>query len=183
MDGKFTGYEACKIWCAAKAHYNSDYDVLKYQWSFNLSEEAFRLRKDRFTFERVAREYGDEATFKQACGFYLYDNPKGVIRGLIRPNLRVDNALSRYANMISSLPYLIKMDCCEVDVKDKNSILKGVAEDLISPESACVFLELYHDFEIPEPWNKLRVCKLLPKYQAFIGFDKGKVAGIIQSLA
>jgi len=174
----FSGYEACKIWCAAKAHYNSDsYDILKYGWSFDMSEESFRLRKDRFTFERLAREYESEAVFKQAVGFYLYDNPKAYIRGLVRPNPQVDSALSRFANLYENF----RLDY--IEFLNKGNVLDRLIQCDISPEGACMIMDYFNMLEIPAPLDKIRVTALLPKYNAFIGYDKGKAAQIVNSFA
>jgi Gp59 loader of gp41 DNA helicase len=171
-----TGYDVCKMWCSAKAHYNSDYNILKYNWSFNLSEEAFRSRRDRFTFERLAREYEDEPIFKQAVGFYLYDNPKGIARNLTRPNPIVESALSRFSNLYENfrLDYVIFMN--------KPPILAGVVDGSISPEGACIMLDYFNiGFDIPDPWRKIRSTSLLPKYNAFIGYNKSTISEIIKS--
>jgi hypothetical protein len=178
MENNFSGYEACKIWCAAKAHYTSDsYDVIKYNWSFKLDEDTFIRRKDRFTFERLAREYGDEVTFKRAVGYYLYCNPKGVCRGLVRPNPDVNAALDRIHWSTNTFRKNYRTGYT-IDY-----IYRDVAEGTIDPEFACMYLDFFlgPNFVVPDNWKKIRKCALLPKYNAVVGYSRKAVADVMNT--
>lgn len=51
-----SGFEAYKIYVALKAHFNrKKYDYFKYDGKTNVTEEAFRKRKDRMFFVRLSK--------------------------------------------------------------------------------------------------------------------------------
>lgn len=176
MANNFNGYEACRLWCAAKAHYLSkDYDIVKYNWAFNLKEETFRLRRDRFTIERISREYGDdEPAFKHALGFYLYNNPKAMSKGMLQPNLKVNEAVYRFKNLYKTV---------ETELRGSKKITRGWLIDYflqgkLSPETVIVCMDF---LEIKELGPPLPMFKRLPKYAAFIAYDKAKMWQIVRS--
>lgn len=167
------GYEVAQLWCACKAHYLSkNYNIVRYQWKFNLSEESFRLRRDRFLLERISREY-DEAELRSAIGFYLYDNPKAPLKGLIRPNAKVEEAIMRrfklYYDFDEQWPDLVKQRL------DTAKIADLLIKDEITPEIAIVLFEI-HGW--PETTLPIRKLQALPKYSAFVAYDKAMIAQI-----
>ena len=183
---RISGFNACYLWCAAKAHYTSDYDIVKYQWGIKLEEDTFRLRKDRFLFERLAREYEQEAIFKQALGFYLYLDPKAYPRGLIRPNLRVEKSLMRMRNL-----YEVFADDWKHYVAENggNFLFPGVGfHDLlcrgdINPESAAIFYDYNELMRYHYEDHRIALANRIPKFSSFIGYDKGRIAAIVKSCA
>lgn len=168
----FNGFEAYKIWCAAKAHYLSDYDILKYNWKFKVGEDTFRLHRDRFLFERLAKEYQDEGTFKQAVGFYLYCNPKSRAKGLIRLNKEVEDALLRFSDLYGVF---------EREQKTLNTLPISYIFSVLAPESICIYWDYNgKDFSEFIKYKQMRKLNLLPKYNAFVAYDKTRIAAIVK---
>jgi hypothetical protein len=174
MSSKFDGKRVYELWMAARAHYLSDsYDILKYHWVFKIKDETFRIHKDRFLFERLAREYETEPVFKLALGAFFYDNPKGYLRKLIRPNFVVDQALARH-----DLLYInFAADYCKFQLSSAG-LARLIEIDEISPESAAIIYDLNPE-KYPLSKSPIRKIKNLPLYSAFIGYDKAKVFAII----
>lgn len=56
MNQRLTGYEAYKIYVGISSHFNSGRDFLKYGVP-NIKVETFYARKDRYYFERLAKDY------------------------------------------------------------------------------------------------------------------------------
>ena len=45
------------MYCALKAHFNSDYDFFKYGGKTKISRDSFFKRKDRHFFVRISKKY------------------------------------------------------------------------------------------------------------------------------
>jgi hypothetical protein len=151
MSSKFDGKRVYELWMAARAHYLSDsYDILKYHWVFKIKDETFRIHKDRFLFERLAREYETEPVFKLALGAFFYDNPKGYLRKLIRPNFVVDQALARH-----DLLYInFAADYCKFQLSSAG-LARLIEIDEISPESAAIRFQ-NHQFAKLRTYHSIR---------------------------
>jgi hypothetical protein len=180
----FNGYEAAKIWMASKAHYsNSKYDVAKYNFAWKLDETTFRMHRDRFLFERLAKEYVDEGTWKQAVGYALYHNPKTYLRQLIRPEPFVERTLDRCKDIYG----LFKFEWGALSIATKSDLERWIIniDRGISPESVAIVYDYYKDnqysFHDVVNNSKLALLNRIPKYAAFVGYDRAKVAAIIRS--
>lgn len=47
----------CELYLMLKLHFNGKYDVVKYNWRYFMSEDAYNSRKDKRDFERLANKY------------------------------------------------------------------------------------------------------------------------------
>lgn len=174
-----TGYEVAKFWFAGKAHFNSDFDISKYGWTSKLSEESFRIHRDRFIFERIAREYKEEQYVKMAIAAVLYNNPKAYIKELIRPNKFAEAAIYRHAHLYENFPmqYISFM-------LSSAGLYSMLLNDEITPENAAICYDMEGIDWIKGDWwgniPPVRKIKLFPKYAKLIGYDKAKIAQAIK---
>lgn len=60
---RIDGKSVFKLYLQLKNHFNGKYDVIKYNWSMKLSDNAYYKRRDRFFFERLSEKY----TLKELC--------------------------------------------------------------------------------------------------------------------
>lgn len=172
----FSGFRAYELWCAARAHYVSpSYDILKYHWKFRVKEENFRLIKDRFLFERLAKEYQEEAYFKLALGAFLYDNPKGWARDLVRPNKVAEGLIYRMTDLYTGFEFHYKLFQIS-----SYGLMQQVLMGEHPPEIAAILYDLHKEELSDYAIHPIRKVKLLPKFSAFIGYDKAKVFEIMK---
>ena len=185
---RIKGYDAYKLWNAAKLHYSKDdYSVVRYNWKCNfVSEEEFRRMKGRFLFERLAREYQYEHVFKAALGSFLYYAPKGWMRDMIRPNVAVERSLKYVLNDMHN-HFAFEYGKWREKVATGWDVYNLIYRDEISPETAAI---MYDFFDNDEKFRKqfshhsrLDRVRLIPKYSEFIGYDRGKVAHIVSTYA
>ncbi|MGL5307932.1 MAG: hypothetical protein ACRC9Y_17670 [Aeromonas veronii] len=52
-----SGISVYKLYLMVKGHFNGKYDVIKYQWKFNVSTKAYEKRRDKYFFERLSKKY------------------------------------------------------------------------------------------------------------------------------
>ena len=45
------------MYCAMKAHFNSDYDFIKYDGKTKIKRDSFYKRKDRSFYVKIAKKY------------------------------------------------------------------------------------------------------------------------------
>jgi hypothetical protein len=152
---------------------------VKYNWAFKLDMQTFRYHKFRFTFERLAKEYPNEWEFKQAVGFYLYTNPKNSLRGMIRPNGNINASLERFDNLYGRFETNYGKF---IDHYHNDDLEGAIIAKSIEPESAAIM----YDFFAPKfdrlIDSKIRDVKLIPKFSAFVGYDRSKIAAIVKRL-
>ena len=79
-----TAFEAYQMFIALKQHFsNSNYDFFKYHGKIKASRSGFRIRKDKYFFEKLSRKYSP----KELMGFYvsnLIKNPEVWIGEMCR---------------------------------------------------------------------------------------------------
>jgi hypothetical protein len=76
------GYEACKLFMALKFHFTTDkYDFHKYNGNVRLDQDTFRVRKDRWVCNRLAKTYNTREGFINFAStvFAHSDMPKKLI--------------------------------------------------------------------------------------------------------
>lgn len=54
------GYEAYQIFHAVRLHFTTNFDYFTYNGKAKVSEETFNLRKDKYSFHKLARMYSSE---------------------------------------------------------------------------------------------------------------------------
>jgi len=56
-----------KLYLVMKNHFSGRYDAIKYRWEIKITEEAFRKRKDKYFFTKLAERF----TFKEIYFIFL----------------------------------------------------------------------------------------------------------------
>jgi hypothetical protein len=174
-----TGLQVAQFWTAASLHFRGKYDIAKYHWKTNVNEESFRASKNRFVFERLARQYETEARFKQGLGAVLYNNPKAYVRDMIMPNVIAINAINRHEYFYEKFQRdWESMSAFVGTEKAGKEWAQNIIEETISPESAVIMFDIF-GWDMLPTW-KIRAVELLPKYAPFVAYDKAKVFQIIK---
>lgn len=52
-----SGMSVYKLYLMVKGHFNGKYDIIKYQWKFNVTTKAYEKRRDKYFFERLSKKY------------------------------------------------------------------------------------------------------------------------------
>jgi hypothetical protein len=186
-----TGYDVCQIWNAGKIHYSSDtYDVSKYNWKTKINEDTFRKHRDRFLYERIARDYESEHDFKVATAYMLYKDPKLHADEMVRSvaltgnALLISLALDRHRNLESNF----EKDFLYLKDKDKQSFSNTVFElidESIRPESVAILYNINRTNEaVVNSFKKspFKAVRLIPKYASTFVYNEAKICAFLDSM-
>lgn len=191
-----TAYDAYSLYTSIRLHFTQkSYDCFKYNFKTSTSEEAFQLRKDRYSFLRLSRMYNpEELRFYLASNFFT--NPKSYIRELLIPEAK-DVYLER-KKIVESLAYSFQNDLQTLfrENKDHDAILRCKTgnypilleyclESRIQVESLIILNHFLRFFPVwskkiddtiifPEYLHRVR------KYTPFVHFDGDVMKKIIQ---
>ena len=105
-------FDAYKIYIALKSHFNSDYDINKYNGKTSVSLDSFLKRSDRSFFGRVGRKYKDDTKEFFIANFIT--EPKGWIGNFD------DVTYVEYQKRHQSLKYTFQNDIIKLIRKCKN---------------------------------------------------------------
>jgi hypothetical protein len=168
---------------ALKAHFTrASYDFFKYGGKTNASVSSYETRRDRYQFEKLARN-PDPLTVLVA---HLSANPNVWI-GDISPN---SDTCKEFVRRSSALAYSFKTDLGKIrESLDANLavpggqhpyLLSALIGHEVSLETVCILQSLYNfipywDEEILDPviWpeQRMRIMKMMP----FLEFDREKL--------
>ena len=186
-----TDYEAYKLYCALKRHFQSDtYDFFKYSGKIKVSYAAFEKRNDKYFFAKLAKH-------KDPVGFLvanLYDNIDIWIGDLVNEQAAEKN-YREWLKKIQSLSYFFRGDLDMIsDLKAEYKVVNHQHPTLfvrylgrqIKPETLIIIDKLnkgclfkYWSQELDDPvWRS--ESKKLFKLSPFIQIDLDKYRDIVE---
>jgi hypothetical protein len=188
-----TDYEAYKLYCALKRHFQSDsYDYFKYNGKVKVSYSAFEKRNDKYFFSKLAKH-------KDPVGFLvanLYDNLDIWIGDLVNEQATEMNYRD-WLKKKQSLSYMFKSDMDIVEnLVDEFKVSGGQHPKLlqrylgrqIKPETLIIIdkvnkgcLFKYWNDSLSDPVWKTEYNKLI-KLSPFIPVDLDKYKGIMDEV-
>ena len=175
-------FDAYKIYIALKSHFNSDYDINKYNGKTSVSLDSFLKRSDRSFFGRVGRKYKDDTKEFFIANFIT--EPKGWIGNFD------DVTYVEYQKRHQSLKYTFQNDIINLIRKGKNIdnvlnvkngqhplLLKQWLGAKVSHETVVILESLFkfckkwdRDIEEKILWPDCK--KLLKNYSSVLTFDR-----------
>jgi hypothetical protein len=193
-----TPIEVYKTYLAFKNHFTKpNYDYFQYCGKSRASKESFNKRKDRYFFERIARQKSDEEIkYYFLASFIECDDPSRLWIGEI-----IDSGDKNYSNWLKrtqSLTYMFKAESAVFVRKDNFNqlfeivgsahpdILKKYLQKLISIETMVILDSILgytkrFDKKLIDPvWES--VSLRIKKYKPFLNNDKEKYSKILKEL-
>jgi hypothetical protein len=186
-----SGYHVYQIFLALKSHFrNEGYDYIRYNGKVTASFESYMKRKDRFFFEKVAKQ-NNKSDFEELiiANFVYADtgleiNPETVWIGTLASSEGKER-LTLYRARMESLEYNFKKDLTTLTrhakIKDDMSssseqfpaMLSMFFDGRISPETVVIMDSVLNIFA---EWDKLlkgdplwtKTAKFLRKYKSLI---------------
>lgn len=191
LPGTSSGFQVYQIFLALKNHFkNATYDYRRYNGKVNASFEAYMKRKDRFFFEKVAKNINKSDMEDMVIANFVFGengleiNPDKVWIGSLAA-AEGKEKLTKYRARMEALEYNFKKDLTTLtlhakmhdDISSSSSqfptILSLYFDGKISPETAIILdsvLDIFKDWDKKlsgDPlWNKSG--KFLRKYKALI---------------
>ena len=194
---KVTPIEAYKTYISVKNHFTKpNYDYLKYNGKVKAGEKSFYSRKDRFWFEKLARQKKDKEILEFfISNFVSSSDPQTLWIGEI---IREGNDIySNWLKKIQSLSYTFKeesqalfenrkveevFDCS----KGHPLILKKFLSGNISPETMVIYDRIFlfsnnFDKKLKDPvWET--ISKKIKKYSPFLNIDVQRYKSILKNI-
>ena len=190
-------YDAYKCYLAMKNHFTKDkYDYLKYRGKVRATHQAFYKRKDRFWFEKFARQKSDkEIEDFFVANFTSCTDPESLWIGEM-----IKDGEGRYQDWqkkLQSLSYMFKEDCEKLftdnkidDVFDCSKghpiVLKKFLGGNISLETLVIYDRILgysknFDKKLQDPvWET--VSRRVRKYSPFINIDVFRYKKILKEV-
>ncbi len=176
-----TGFEAYQICLAIKLHFQGKRDI-KYGYMKNALEETFRARKDRFTFEKIARLYDSEYHLRCTAALLFFRNPKADYRALT-------DKFSVSQKYLQFEPGTFIRDVHDVDIKafvehndpfELPGLLRMWVDMQVMEDTVCILFDVFNkDFDfygrLPLPFIT-QFKRLMP----FVVYDKAMVGAILK---
>tara|TARA_R100001510_G_C7634750_1_gene193091 strand:+ start:342 stop:938 length:597 start_codon:yes stop_codon:yes gene_type:complete len=189
--------DAYRCYLALKNHFTKDhYDYIKYRGKTRASNEAFYKRKDRFWFERFARQKNDKEIEEFFVSNFIYStDPATVWIGeMIKEG---EGRYTEWKKKVQSLTYVFKEETESVfenkkvdDMFDCSKghppILKSYLGGDISLESMVIYdriLGYGKDFDkrLKDPvWET--VSRKIKKYSPFLNIDVSRYKKILKEV-
>ena len=189
--------DAYRCYLALKNHFTKDhYDYIKYRGKTRASNEAFYKRKDRFWFEKFARQKNDKEIEEFFVSNFIYStDPSTVWIGeMIKEG---EGRYSEWKKKVQSLTYIFKEETESVfenkkvdDMFDCSKghppILKSYLGGDISLESMVIYdriLGYGKDFDkrLKDPvWET--VSRKIKKYSPFLNIDVSRYKKILKEV-
>ncbi len=156
------------------------FDVRKYGYNFRISEEAFRRKKERFTYERIARQYDTIYPFRTLCAKMHYEKEYVSAKELAEYGEKyMAGVLLEHEILNTDTLYKRVYGECYLFGVNKRNLFDKVAYGVISSELAAVLVDYWN---LTPPQNGIRGVEMLPKYSAFFAYDKTKMANVLAPL-
>lgn len=155
------GFEAFKIFQAVRLHFTTDsFDYFNYHGKTKASEESFELRKDKYSFHKLAR-----MTTEDELPYYLAVNfQKGDSKMWVSPLITEDASklFKTWVKWQEARSDRLREDLCKLSDKNFRDLIvsKGgqfpellnlVFQDELCYDSLVI---LDHFINLMEPWNK-----------------------------
>ena len=189
--------DAYRCYLALKNHFTKDkYDYHKYHGKVRATNEAFYKRKDRFWFEKFARQKNDKEVEEFFVSNFIYSTDPGTmwIGEMIKEG---EGRYSEWKRKVQSLTYLFKQETENVfenkkvdDMFDCSKghppILKRYLGGDISLESMVIYdriLGYGKDFDkkLKDPvWET--VSRKIKKYSPFLNIDVSRYKKILKEV-
>lgn len=193
LPGSSSGFQVYQIFLALKSHFkNAGYDYRRYNGKVNASFESYMKRKDRFFFEKVAKNVNQTDMEDMVIANFVHGdtgldiNPESTWIGTLA-TAEGKERLTQYRARMESLEYNFKKDLTVMTLHakmhhDKSStaspsqfpsILSLYFDGKISPETVIIIDSVLGIFK---EWDKLlngdplwtKTGKFLRKYKALI---------------
>ena len=189
--------DAYRCYLALKNHFTKDhYDYIKYRGKTRASNEAFYKRKDRFWFEKFARQKNDKEVEEFFVSNFIYSTDPGTmcIGEMIKEG---EGRYTDWKKKVQSLTYIFKeetesllenkkiddmFDCS----KGHPPILKSYLGGDISLESMVIYDRIFDygkDFDkrLKDPvWET--VSRKIKKYSPFLNIDVSHYKKILKEV-
>ena len=189
--------DAYRCYLALKNHFTKDkYDYHKYHGKVRATNEAFYKRKDRFWFEKFARQNNDKEVEEFFVSNFIYSTDPGTmwIGEMIKEG---EGRYSEWKRKVQSLTYIFKQETENVfenkkvdDMFDCSKghppILKSYLGGDISLESMVIYdriLGYGKDFDkkLKDPvWET--VSRKIKKYSPFLNIDVSRYKKILKEV-
>ena len=189
--------DAYRCYLAMKNHFTKEkYDYIKYRGKVKATNEAFYKRKDRFWFEKFARQKNDKEVEEFFVSNFIYSTDPGTmwIGEMIKEG---EERYSEWKRKVQSLTYLFKQETENVfenkkvdDMFDCSKghppILKSYLGGDISLESMVIYdriLGYGKDFDkrLKDPvWET--VSRKIKKYSPFLNIDVSRYKKILKEV-
>ena len=189
--------DAYRCYLALKNHFTKDhYDYIKYRGKTRASNAAFYKRKDRFWFEKFARQKNDKEVEEFFVSNFIYSTDPGTmwIGEMIKEG---EGRYSEWKRKVQSLTYIFKQETENVfenkkvdDMFDCSKghppILKSYLGGDISLESMVIYdriLGYGKDFDkrLKDPvWES--VSRKIKKYSPFLNIDVSRYKKILKEV-
>ena len=189
--------DAYRCYLALKNHFTKDkYDYHKYHGKVRATNEAFYKRKDRFWFEKFARQKNDKEVEEFFVSNFIYSTDPGTmwIGEMIKEG---EGRYSEWKRKVQSLTYIFKQETENVfenkkvdDMFDCSKghppILKSYLGGDISLESMVIYdriLGYGKDFDkrLKDPvWET--VSRKIKKYSPFLNIDVSRYKKILKEV-
>ena len=189
--------DAYRCYLALKNHFTKDhYDYIKYRGKTRASNQAFYKRKDRFWFEKFARQKNDKEIEEFFVSNFIYStDPATVWIGeMIKEG---EGRYTEWKKKVQSLTYIFKEEAESVfdnknvdDMFDCSKghppILKSYLGGDISLESMVIYDRIFDygkDFDkrLKDPvWET--VSRKIKKYSPFLNIDVSRYKKILKEV-
>ena len=189
--------DAYRCYLALKNHFTKDkYDYHKYRGKVRATNEAFYKRKDRFWFEKFARQKNDKEVEEFFVSNFIYSTDPGTvwIGEMIKEG---EGRYTEWKKKVQSLTYIFKEEASTIfenkkvdDMFDCSKghppILKSYLGGDISLESMVIYdriLGYGKDFDkrLKDPvWET--VSRKIKKYSPFLNIDVSRYKKILKEV-
>ena len=190
-------FDVYREYLALKNHFTKDnYDYFKYNRKTRATVQSFYKRRDRFWFEKVARQKTDQEVIEFFVSNFITctDPSKLWIGEMIREG---DSRYDQWKKRNQSLSYIFKEETLnlfenrkieEVFSCDKGHpiLLKNFLSGKISPETLVIYDKIFlfsknFDKKLQDPvWET--VSKKIKKYGPFLNIDVFKYRKILKEV-
>ena len=189
--------DAYRCYLAMKNHFTKEkYDYIKYRGKVKATNEAFYKRKDRFWFEKFARQKNDKEVEEFFVSNFIYSTDPGTmwIGEMIKEG---EGRYSEWKKKVQSLTYIFKEEASTIfenkkvdDMFDCSKghppILKSYLGGDISLESMVIYDRIFDygkDFDkrLKDPvWET--VSRKIKKYSPFLNIDVSRYKKILKEV-
>ena len=190
-------FDAYKCYLAMKNHFTKDkYDYLKYHGKVRATHQAFYKRKDRFWFEKFARQKSDKEIEEFFVSNFIYSsNPETMWIGeMIKEG---EDRYTEWKKKVQSLSYIFKEESESLFMNNKVDdvfdcskghpiVLKKFLGGSLSIESMVIYdriLGYGKDFDkkLKDPvWET--VSRRVKKYSPFLNIDVFRYKKILKEV-
>ena len=171
------------MYCALKAHFNSDYDFFKYGGKTKISRDSFFKRKDRHFFVRISKKYREYDFIRDYFVSNFIKHGKGYVANFNDENYKewLDKRVNFYKLFTTELKPLVKdfEPLFEPENNNHPKLLKEYLGGRISLETVVILDDLVNfsnrwDKQLKDDiiWHDLK--KLIKNYKGFLTINKNR---------